>query len=211
MGKIMKRLLLVLPFVLAACDSGVTTAPRESAAMVASSSSVRGVDKGGTCTIPGDGVVKTGFDQYGYNRCAGNFVGLFGGWCADYGRGWDCLGLNVYGIADFASYNTYAKDHLVMKWNAAWDACNADYSPENCAGAWTDNEFNGMLPDGSRTTEHVKIVWIGGDCGADYTLLADGGYCIWGAYEAVMDQGKGDDGVRYVLAHAVPSGYGVKR
>ena len=205
-GMIMKRVLLVVPFVLAACGGGMTE-PRESVAAVSSSMSA----KGGNCTIPGKGVVPTGFDEFGYNRCAGNFVGLLGGWCADYGRGWDCLGLNSAGVADFKVYNSYAKDHLVMKWNAAWDACNADYTPENCAGAWTDNQFNGMLPGGSRTTEHVKIVWIGGDCGADYTKLADGGYCVWNAYEALMDQGKGDDGVRYMLAHAAPSGYGVKR
>jgi hypothetical protein len=197
----MKRVLLVVPFVLAACG-GSMTEPREGVVAVSSSMSA----KGGSCTIPGKGVVPTGFDEFGYNRCAGNFVGLFGGWCADYGVGWDCKG------ATWAEpYVPFAKDHLVMKWNAAWDKCNAEYTPENCAGAWTDNQLNGMLPDGSRTTEHAKIVWIGGNCGADLTPLPDGGYCLWGAYEAVMDQGKSADGTRWMLAHVTPGGYGVRR
>lgn len=204
-GMTMKRVLLVLPFVLAACAADVT-APSESFVKAGTSMSARAADKGGSCTIPGDGVVKTGFDEFGYNRCAGIFVGLVSGWCADYGVGLDCLGATWS-----APFAPYANDHLVMKWNAAWDACNDVRTPENCAGAWTDNEFNGMLPDGSRTTEHLKIVWIGGSCGDDYTPLADGGYCVWGEYEALMDQGKGDDGVRYLLAHAIPNGYGVKR
>lgn len=188
----MKRLLLILPLVVAACEVG-TTAPREHTASATSAASV----KSGSCT-------STGFDQYGYNRCARNFVGVFGGWCADYGVGWDCMG-----AAWSQPYAPLANDHLVMKWNAAWDAC--DGSTAKCAGAWTDNELNGMGPDGSKWTEHAKIVWIGGNCGADLTPLADGGYCIWGQYEAVMDQGMSPDGTRYVLAHVTPGGYGVPK
>ena len=97
-----------------------------------------------------------------------------------------------------------------MKWNAAWDACNASPSPETCAGAWEDNEWNGKTAGGSGEVWHYKIQWVG-PCGADYALLTDGGYCIWGQYEVLMDQGI--DPIllgpgHFWYAHAIPNGYG---
>jgi hypothetical protein len=195
----MKRMLLVLPFVFVACESAVMTEPHRSPVAASANFAAGGSP---TCTI-GTKTYARGFDEFGYNSCARNFVGLFGGWCADYGAGWDCSG------AGFEGYAPYAYDHLVMKWNAEWDRGNAENWLNPPYDAWTDNELNGMLPNGSKFTEHAKIRWVG-PCGADGTALPDGGYCIWGIFEAVMDQGM-DQGTRWVLAHATPGGYGAPR
>lgn len=138
-----------------------------------------------------------GFDTFGYNRTARIFNGTGESWSVEQGLPADYLGI-------------YAPDKLVMKWNAAWDACNETGDPEDCAGAWTDNEWNGMVPGGSGAVWHYKIVWVGGDCGADGTLLDDGGYCIWGQYETIMDQGVDPSyGSGHMwFAHANPTGYG---
>jgi hypothetical protein len=133
-----------------------------------------------------------GFDQYGYNYKARIFVGAADG--VD-----RTLDGTVWGDP------TYANDHLVMKWSKAWDDArfnNAPWTPD----AWVDNEWNGMGPDGSATSDHVKIVWVG-NCGADYAPLPDGGYCIWGQFEAIMDHGNFGSGHVW-FAHAVPTGYG---
>lgn len=187
----MRRVLLVLPFVLAACASDMT-APNESFVKAGTSMSARG----GTCTIPGKGVVSVGFDTFGYNDCARIFNGTGSSWSLAAGLPADYLGV-------------YAPDKLVMKWNAAWDACNADGTPENCAGAWTDNEWNGKIAGGSGEVWHYKIKWVS-PCGADYTPLPDGGYCIWGSYEVLMDQGQDPNiGPGHLwFAHAKPNGYG---
>src|SRR5512146_2480425 len=90
------------------------------------------------------------FDQYGYNDKARIFNGPADG---------------VDRKLDGAVWGdpTYAKDHLTMKWNAAWDACNAagNDSASACAGAWLDNEWNGAAPGGSSEVWHYKIVWVG--------------------------------------------------
>lgn len=193
----MKRLLLVLPFVLAACDSGVTTAPSESAAMAASKMSAKA--DAPTCTI---GVTEypRGFNENGYNYCARIFSGIADGVDTK-------LDGMVWGDP------TYANDHLTMKWNAAWDACN-DAPPSGplhqaaCTGAWTNNEWNGKVPGGSGVTEVVKMIWVG-PCGSGDNFVA-GGYCIWGEYEAIMDKGQDPSygpGVQW-FAHAKPTGYG---
>lgn len=138
---------------------------------------------------------KGGFDEFGYNDTARIFVGPADG--VD-----RALDGTVWGDP------AYANDLLVMKWNAAWDECNdaGNDDEDACAGAWTSNEWNGNVADGSGEVWHYKIVWIG-SCGADGTELPDGGYCLWGSYEVLMDQGTAD-GVHYVLTHAVPNGYG---
>lgn len=138
---------------------------------------------------------KGGFDQYGYNNQARLFNGTGASWALAKGLPADYLGI-------------YSNDKLVMKWNAAWDACNASYTPENCAGAWTDNEWNGKV-GGSGQVWHYKIVWVGA-CGADGAALADGGYCIWGSYEVLMDQGHDPNvGPGHLwFTHAKPTGYG---
>lgn len=134
-----------------------------------------------------------GFDEFGYNDTARIFVGPADG---------------VDGVMDGMVWGdaTYANDHLVMKWNAAWDACNDLNTPEACAGAWIDNEWNGKVPDGSGETWHYKIVWIGA-CGAYGTPTGDGGYCIWNSYEMLMSQGTAEN-VHIWDAHAIPNGYG---
>ncbi len=146
---------------------------------------------------------KGGFDEFGYNDTARVFNGTGSSWCLAGGRAANCVG-------------DYSNDKLVMKWNAAWDACNAaqgtldENTAAACAGAWTNNEWNGMAPGGSGAVWHYKIVWIGGSCGADGNPLPDGGYCIWGSYEVLMDQGLDPSfGSGHLwFAHAIPNGYG---
>ena len=136
-----------------------------------------------------------GFDQYGYNRSAHIFQGTASGWCLAGGQAADCLG-------------AYSNDHLVMKWNAAWDACNAHgYDDATyCAGAWDTNEWNGNVPGGSGVTEHVKIIWVGSAAEAS-PYWRDGGYSIWGNYEAITDRGM-DNGTQFNYAAASPNGLG---
>ncbi len=134
-----------------------------------------------------------GFDQFGYNRDARVFVGPASGWCLARSAPADCLGI-------------YSNDRLVMKWNADWDRGNA----EGWTGsyrAYLDNEWNGNVPGGSGWTEHFKAVWIG-PCGADLTPLANGGYCIWGQFEAIFDRGMDPSHSPWTLAQASPAGYG---
>ena len=139
-----------------------------------------------------------GFDQYGYNDTARIFNGTGASWALVKGLPADYLGI-------------YAPDKLVMKWNAEWDRGNATgwSDPNGYHGAWTDNEWNGTCDGCSGAVWHYKMVWVG-PCGADYTPLADGGYCIWGQFETVMDQGTDPTlGPGHIwFAHATPNGYG---
>ena len=137
-----------------------------------------------------------GFDQYGYNRTADVFVGPASGWCLAYSEPADCLGI-------------YSNDLLIMKWNAEWDRGNLEDWAHPPYAATLTNEWNGMVPGGSGYTEHVKIVWSS-VCAASETP-SDGGYCIWGQFEAIMDQGlvPGVGHVWYALA--TPNGFGVAR
>lgn len=134
-----------------------------------------------------------GFNEFGYNYDARIFVGKADG----VDRKLDGM---VWGDP------TYANDHLVMKWNKAWDDCN-DHGyndPIYCAGAWTTNEWNGQVPGGSAYSEHYKIIWVG-------SLLekspywVPGGYAVWNNYEVIMDQGTGPDG-HFWYALATPNG-----
>lgn len=137
-------------------------------------------------------LAKGGFDELGYNDKARIFNGPADG---------------TDGVLDGAVWGdpTYANDHLVMKWNAAWDACNDNRTPENCAGAWTSNHWNGQVPGGSGETWHYKIVWVG-EC-IDGETLSDGGYCIWNEYEVIFSHGTvGNE--HFWDAHASPAGYG---
>jgi len=140
-----------------------------------------------------------GFDQYGYNYKAKVFVRLADGVDRS-------LDNTVWGDP------TYAYDHLVMKWSNAWDDARfhgAPWTPE----AWTDNEWNGKVPNGSGETWHYKIQWVGA-C-ADGFVFPDGGYCIWGEFEVIMDQGVSDtnycypnNGGHQFCALATPNGFG---
>ena len=137
-----------------------------------------------------------GFDEYGYNRTASVFVGTGSSWCEAKGLSDSCLGI-------------YSNDQLVMKWDKEWDRGNAEGWNKPPYKAWTDNEWNGAFPGGSGAVWHYKIVWVG-ECGLDGTILANGGYCIWGQFEVIMDQGI-DPNIgpgHYFFAHANPAGYG---
>lgn len=141
--------------------------------------------------------VGNAFDQYGYNDKARIFNGTGSSWCLAKSLPADCMGI-------------YSPDKLVMKWTADWDRGNAEgWSVPPYTGAWTDNEWNGKgVKDGSGAVWHYKIKWVG-TC-ADGTTLPDGGYCIWGQFETVMDQGvdpnAGPGHLWY--AKATPGGYG---
>lgn len=139
-----------------------------------------------------------GFDQYGYNDSARVFNGTGSSWCLAGGQAADCVGV-------------YSQDKLVMKWNAAWDACNANGydNPTYCLGATLTNEWNGMIPGGSGDTEHFKAIWVG-SLGESSPYWQPGGYLIWGNYEAIMDQGM-VNGVHMVWAHATPNGFGASK
>jgi hypothetical protein len=185
----MKPLLLPLLVVLAACETPLV-APRQGAG-----SPIASVNGNATCTLANGNVVSRGFDALGYNRCAHNFVGAADG---------------VDGTLDGTVWGdpTYAKDHLVMKWNEEWDRGNAEGWTNPPYAAYLDNQWNGMRPDGSKYTEHFKTRWAAECVGvADGTPTPDGGYCLWGAFEALMDQGMSPSG-QYWYAHALPNGYG---
>ncbi|HUX05136.1 MAG TPA: hypothetical protein VMV53_09575 [Acidimicrobiales bacterium] len=137
---------------------------------------------------------------HGFNQCGYNYgARIFSGPADGVDRTLDGM---VWGDP------TYANDHLVMKWNAAWDACNANGydNATYCAGAWVTNEWNGMVPGGSSVTEHVKIIWVGSAADQSPYWVA-GGTSIWGNYEVLMDQGM-QGGVRYVNTFATPNGLG---
>lgn len=136
--------------------------------------------------------------QFGYNRTARIFSGTCLSWAT------------AKALPDPAGYcSVYADDKLIMKWNAEWDRGNAEgWSDPDGYDAWLNNEWNGMA-DGSGSVWHYKFQWIG-PCGVDGTELADGGYCIWGEFEVLMDQGLDPSyGPGHLwFAHALPNGYG---
>lgn len=175
----------------------------------ASSAMVFGVALLGTVATPiGAGAASGGgFDQYGYNYTARVFNGTYSSWCAH--RQWSTSDCAAYFEGNGGSAAT-VNDQLIMKWNAAWDACNKQPSATTCAGAWEDNEVNGMVPGGDGTVWHYKIVYSS-SCSIGVASLTDGGYCIWngigGGYEVIMDQGT-SNGVHTSNALAIPNGYG---
>ena len=121
--------------------------------------------------------------------------GEFSGWYA--ARGLTCTGI-------------YCSDQLVMKWNKEWDRGNSEGWLNPPYNAEENNEWNGAVPGGSGEVWHYKVVWVG-PCGADGTALSNGGYCIWGQFAVIMDQGTsgiGDTPVHDFLSKAIPAGYG---
>ena len=138
----------------------------------------------------------------GYNYTARVFVGSLSQWCAAEG----ITNATTCGSYGFGSAN----DQLVMKWNAQWDACNANGydNPQYCAGAWVDNEYNGNVPGGDGYVWHYKIIWVGSQASAS-PYWQPGGYSVWGNYEVVMDQGITPGSRHASYALATPNGYGV--
>lgn len=140
---------------------------------------------------------ENGFDEAGYNRTARIFSGTYGSWCMDkIGNATTCQN----------DYGPWLNDKLIMKWNDEWDRGNAENWSKPPYNAWLNNISNGKLPGGSGETWMYKYVWIG-PCGANYAPLPDGGYCIWGQFEVIMDKGNDGSGVIW-YAHSTPSGYG---
>jgi hypothetical protein len=136
---------------------------------------------------------QNGFDQYGYNYQARIFVGAADG--VD-----KSLDNAVWGDP------TYANDHLVMKWSKAWD--DAKYHGAAwTSDAWIDNEWNGMMPNGSGETWHYKIVHVDINCGADGAETPDGGLCIWGDFEVFFSHGTMAN-EHFWEAHVRPAGQG---
>ena len=139
------------------------------------------------------------FDQYGYNTKARVFNGTGSSWCVAGGLPSNCLG-------------GYSPDKLVMKWTADWDRGNDEnWSNPPYDGAWTDNEWNGNgVKDGSGAVWHYKIKWYG-PC-TDGETLPDGGYCVWGQFDTVMDQGVDPSfgPLHTWVSKATPNGYGRK-
>lgn len=133
-----------------------------------------------------------GFDEFGFNYKARIFVGPADGVDRN-------LDGNVWGDP------TYANDLLVMRWSKGWDDARF-HGGDWTTDAWENNEWNGMVPGGSGEVWHHKIKWIG-DCGADLDPTPSGGYCIWGQFDAIMDQGA-HDGEHFWYTHGIPTGYG---
>lgn len=138
-----------------------------------------------------------GFDEFGYNLTARNFVGPISGWCKY--KGISMADCGAYG---FGSVN----DKLVMKWNAEWDRGNDENWSKPPYKAWENNEWNGKVPGGSGVIWHYKIVWVG-QCEEGATI-AGGGYCIWGQFAVIMDQGTDPLDGHTILTLGKPAGYG---
>ncbi|MCL4387359.1 hypothetical protein M1307_03110 [Patescibacteria group bacterium] len=138
-----------------------------------------------------------GFDEYGYNNTARIFNGTGSSWC-------QAKGLSQEWCDDYLGSS--ANDKLIMKWNAEWDRGNDEGWANPPYNAWTSNEWNGKVKDGSGSNWHYKIVWVG-PCGTDGTTLDNGGYCIWGQFAVIMDQGSDASG-HFWFAKGLPAGYG---
>ena len=145
-------------------------------------------------------VAKSGFDEFGHNDKARNFVGTCLSWH---------MGKFGSTEAQATTYcDIYSNNKLKMKWNAEWEGGNTEgWSDDNVYhGAWSDNQWNGMFPDGSGEIWHYMNRWIG-SCGAYGALIPNRGYCIWGQFEVAMSHGT-YDGQHHWDAHAIPAGVG---
>ncbi|MBI3567815.1 MAG: hypothetical protein HY084_06380 [Gemmatimonadetes bacterium] len=186
----MKRLLFVIPIVLAACGTAPTES-REQLVPLASSASAKG---GGSCQLANGNSANQGFDQYGYNRCAHLFNGTFAGYCAARGAAPDCGGVD-------------GSTTLIMKWNEEWDRGNATSWNDGPYDAYLDNETRGHYLDGTAFSEHFKTRWDAGCVASGGVVSTNGGSCIWGAFEVLMDQGT-EAGAHVWWTKLTPAGYG---
>lgn len=148
---------------------------------------------------PGAASAANGFDSNGNNKTARVFNGTGSSWCQ--GK----LGLSPAACDSYMGI--YARDRLVMKWNAEWDRGNAEGWANGPYNAWTNNEWNGQVPGGSDSVWHYKIVWVG-DYTADPSVIPAGGYGIWGQFAVIMDQGTDLAFGHAFFALAGPAGYG---
>ncbi len=123
-----------------------------------------------------------GFDEFGYNNNARNFVGT----C----RSWHMGKFNSNTAQAEVYCGVYSDDHLVMKWNAEWDRGNDEGWANPPYNAWTDNQWNGQAA-GSGEVWHYKIAWDAG-CAAGIApenAQKGDGYCLWGPFAMLMSQG----------------------
>lgn len=185
----MKRLLILVPFLLAACDGGnpiTTSAPNAVHA-------AKGVPN--TCTLANGNTATMGFDEFGYNRCAHMFNGTYAGWCAARGNpNPDCGGVK-------------GSTKLIMKWNEEWDRGNATGWAAGPYAANLDNETRGNYLDGTPFSEHFKTRWDSGCDTSGGVVSTNGGSCIWGPFEILMDQGT-EGGDHMWWTKLTPAGYG---
>lgn len=141
-----------------------------------------------------------GFSDNGYNSTANIFNGTAWNWCMG----------KVADEAWCTSYlGPYANDKLIMKWNDEWDRGNDEDWANPPYKAWENNEWNGAFPGGSNSVWHYKIVWVG-NCILNPSLVPTGGYCTWGQFATIMDQGVDPtmDPPHLWYALANPAGYG---
>jgi hypothetical protein len=64
------------------------------------------------------------------------------------------------------------------------------------------------MKNGSGEVWHYKIKWDKG-CAENNVPSVNGGYCIWGQFVTLMDQGTAG-GEHFWYTKATPNGYGVK-
>ena len=154
-------------------------------------------------TVVSSALAGGGPDEFGYNNKARNFVGT----CVSWHMG---KFNSTTGQAE-AYCGDYSTDKLKMKWTSEWDRGNAEgWSDSNgYAGAWTDNQWNGMFPGGSGETWHYKIAWNAGCAEGNTPTNANKGdaYCIWGPFAMLMSHGT-IDGSHYWDVLLAPAGYG---
>ncbi|MBI4099618.1 hypothetical protein HY440_01280 [Candidatus Microgenomates bacterium] len=140
-----------------------------------------------------------GFDANGYNNTARLFNGTLLQWCT--ARSIDPSSCPGYGFGSNS-------DRIVMKWNAEWDRGKGEDWASPPYNAWTNNEWNGKVDGGSGFVWHYKIAWYAPDCGPDLSPLPNGGYCIWGQFAVIMDQGVDPTSTHTMFALGSPAGYG---
>jgi len=152
--------------------------------------------------LAGTVIAQGGFDEFGYNTKARNFVGTGTSWCM--GKlGWTKEVCDAY-------MDPYGNDKLVMKWNAEWDRGNAEGWSNPPYDAWCDNKWNGMA-GGSGETWYYMNRWVGLPCNETNPNWAPGGYCIWGQFEVTLSHGTYpvDGHIEHLWdAHAIPAGVG---
>ncbi len=146
----------------------------------------------GTCTLADGSSSATGFDEFGYNNCAHQFVGTCHSWYLGKFGGSDAQATAYCGV--------YDNDKLVMKWNEEWDRGNAEGWANPPYDAWENNQWNGKCDGCSGEIWHYKIAWVSDP--------ENNQYPIWGQFAVLMSQGTTPDDGHIWETHEIPTGYG---
>lgn len=178
----MKRILLLLPFVLAGC--GEPAGPTESARLVQPGTWGAAAGSKSSCVSIQDGTLKdaagnpyvVGYDEFGYNYQAHQFVGTYDG-----------SDRNLDGTY-WGDAGDFVNDKLIMKWSDDWLAnrdCNGDGKLDRGSSGtslgWLTNHNEGAYDsdgDGIEDAHYTyfsKIVWVGP------------GGSLWGQYEVIQE------------------------